>query len=288
MVTCGWSVWCLLGDRLGWVVLLPAVIVVGYLLTLAYEFAAMLSTFQPADVLRPRLGDVLRAWFAEAAIAPLVFLWWQPWRSRSVADRLTMRPVGRRGFVFVHGFFCNRGIWTRWLRRSDRDFVALDLEPVFGSIDEYAGSIDDAVNRVRRSTGMAPVVVAHSMGGLAVRAWLASSGRVSEVHRVVTIATPHGGTRAASLHARARNLAQMAVGSAWLADLTAREDLATRSRFVCFWGHCDNIVFPVRSARLEGADNRHIAATPHVKMVFHPHIYAAVIALADEPSEASR
>ncbi len=265
---------------------MPAVIVAGYLATLACEFTWMLSTYERGDVLRPRLGQIFRAWITEATIGPAVFLWWQPFRSRVIPDRLTPRPCGRRGMVFVHGFFCNRGVWTRWLRRTDRNFVAVDLEPAFGSIDRYGDAIGQAVDRITQSTGMTPIVVAHSMGGLAVRAWLASDGQADKVHRVVTIATPHAGTRAAR-YAGSRNGAQMAEGSAWLAELAAREDPKVRPRFVCFWGHCDNIVFPVRSAMLDGADNRHLTATPHVRMVFHRDIFAAVMALADDDAVPS-
>ena len=50
-----------------------------------------------------------------------------------------------------------------------------------------------------------------------------------------------------------------------------------RARFVCFWSHCDNIVFPTRSATLPGADNRHLEATPHVRMVYHPDVFAEVM-----------
>jgi len=73
------------------------------------------------------------------------------------------------------------------------------------------------------------------------------------------------------------NTAQMRLGSDWLAQLAARESAASRGRFICFWGHCDNIVFPTRSATLAGADNRHLPATPHVQMVEHPAVVEEVL-----------
>jgi hypothetical protein len=69
----------------------------------------------------------------------------------------------------------------------------------------------------------------------------------------------------------------MRVGSDWLARLAASEIPATRARFTCFWSHCDNIVFPTRSATLAGADNRHLPVTPHVQMVEHPAVFAEVV-----------
>ena len=153
--------------------------------------------------------------------------------------------------------------------------VAVSLEPVFGSIDDYRETIADAMSRLEQATGLAPVIVAHSMGGLAARAWLAAQPD-ARCHRLVTIASPHAGTRLGA-HGRGANIAQMRLGSDWLAQLAARESPASRERFTCFWSHCDNIVFPTRSATLAGADNRHLAGTPHVQMVEHPAVFEEVL-----------
>ena len=154
----------------------------------------------------------------------------------------------------------------------------MNLEPVFGAIDDYRDTIQAAVENMRQATSLAPVVVAHSMGGLAVRAWLAASVDGSAVHRVVTIASPHAGTRLAR-HSFAANVAAMRVDSAWLRDLWSRESAATREKFVCFWSHCDNIVFPTRSATLPEADNRHLQATAHVQMALHPAVLETILQL---------
>ena len=58
--------------------------------------------------------------------------------------------------VLVHGFLCNRGFWTPWLpllRERGHAFVAVDLEPPFGSIDDYAGTIDAARAAGNRAAG---------------------------------------------------------------------------------------------------------------------------------------
>jgi triacylglycerol esterase/lipase EstA (alpha/beta hydrolase family) len=113
------------------------------------------------------------------------------------------------------------------------------------------------------------------MGGLAARAWLAAQPD-APLHRLVTIATPHAGTRLGA-HGRGANINQMRLGSDWLEQLAGRENAASRARFTCFWSHCDNIVFPTRNATLPGADNRHLAVTPHVQMVDHPAVFEEVL-----------
>lgn len=257
-----------------------SVVLLGYGGVLAIEFAWLRSSYAADDPMRPRLGQLARAWATEVSAAPRVFLWRQPFRWRSEADHVPVAASGQRGVVFVHGFFCNRGLWNRSLRRLRQDripFVAVNLEPIFGSIDDYGTTIAAAAARLQQVTGLAPLIVAHSMGGLAVRAWLAAQP-ATPVHRVVTIASPHAGTRLGA-HGHGANIRQMRLGSDWLAQLARGESAMSRARFTCFWSHCDNIVFPTRSATLAGADNRHLAVTPHVHMVDHPAVLEEVLRL---------
>jgi triacylglycerol esterase/lipase EstA (alpha/beta hydrolase family) len=148
--------------------------------------------------------------------------------------------------------------------------VAVNLEPPFGPIDAYAAAIDDAVARVTAATGRPPLLVCHSMGGLAARAWLRSSapGRVCHV---VTIGTPHGGTwlgRFSHLH----NGRQMRLGSQWVRALP--QDIASQVPFTCWYSNCDNIVFPASTATLPGADNRLVRGAAHVELAFRPEVFA--------------
>ena len=154
---------------------------------------------QRSDVIWPiASSDLFRAWVAETWAALRAFLWRQPFRSHAFPDNWD-HGQGKRGLLLVHGFVCNRGVWNGWyprLLRSGTPYIGLNLEPAFGSIDNYAGQIGGAIDRLKRSTGLAPVVVAHSMGGLAVRAWLRHCDQqdLDKVHRVVTLGSPHRGT----------------------------------------------------------------------------------------------
>ena len=67
------------------------------------------------------------------------------------------------------------------------------------------------------------------------------------------------------------------IDSPWLQALSRAEGDGAHGRFTCFWGHCDNIVFPTRGATLPGADNRHLVQTPHVAMAFHPEVFDHVL-----------
>jgi triacylglycerol lipase len=281
------------GARLGlplFVAAIPAAIAVSYVAVLAVEFGLLWRAYPQTDPDRPRIVELLRAWVAEATGAPRVFLWRQPFRSQSEGDHLPASAQGRRGVLFVHGFFCNRGLWNPWMRRlrgADVPFIAVSLEPIFASIDRYRPVIEAAVRDLEAATSLPPVIVAHSMGGLAVRAWLRDHAQSERFHRVVTIASPHAGTRMA-VSGFGANIRQMRPGSNWLRALDAQTPASLRERFVCFWGPCDNIVVPTRSATLAGAVNRRLGATPHVQMVYHPAVVDEVLRLVGASSAPSK
>jgi triacylglycerol esterase/lipase EstA (alpha/beta hydrolase family) len=184
--------------------------------------------------------------------------------------------------VFVHGFICNRGLWNPWLARLtklDRAFVAVDLEPVFGDIDDYAQTIERAVRRVEAATGLAPIIVAHSMGGLAARAWLrtrvtrARSDGHDDVARIITIGTPHRGTWLAGL-ALTKNSKQMRTRSAWMTALAETELESLGGLFTCWWSECDQIVFPPPTAVLPGSEGRLIRGVGHVALAEREEIWS--------------
>jgi triacylglycerol esterase/lipase EstA (alpha/beta hydrolase family) len=120
------------------------------------------------------------------------------------------------------------------------------------------------------------VIVAHSMGGLAVRAWMAEHEGDLRVHHVITIGSPHRGTFLGRF-GFAPNTRQMRIASRWQQRLAAREPAQRFRRFTCFYGHCDNIVFPASTATLPGADNRHLMGIAHVHMAHHDEVFSEVL-----------
>jgi triacylglycerol lipase len=250
-------------------------------LVLALEFALAAWVNRTDPVPHPTLGQRLAAWWQEATYTPAIFLWRQPFRWRDYPDDPI--PPGEAfaggAVVFVHGFVCNRGFWAPWmqaLRSAGIPFASVNLEPVFGSIDAGIPLIEAAVSRAEQLGRRAPVLVCHSMGGLAARAWLASEpGNLTRVGRVITIGSPHHGTWLARW-SRVTNGRQMRQNSDWLQALSARErELHGQSayqRFICFHSHTDHIVFPDSTALLPGADNRHVPGAPHVALAFHPRV----------------
>ena len=257
-------------------------LVLGHPTMLAVEFAVARRIGRRANGERVPIGSLARAWLGEWRMSTVVFGWRMPWRSNAWPDHLPRSARGLRGVVFVHGYLCNRGIWNRWLERLtklDRAFVAVTLEPVFGEIDGYADTIERAVRRVEYVTGLAPIVVAHSMGGVAVRAWLrtregrATSHGHEHVARVITIATPHRGTWLAGL-ALSANARQMRTGSAWMAALGSAEAPDRAAMFTSWWCECDQIVFPAPTSVLARSESHQVRGVAHVALVDREEIWA--------------
>jgi len=271
-IALGWAgVWWHLGAPL---VALSGVAVVAtaFLWVLSLQFVLMALTNRAHHVPREGVAIVLKAWAVEVLTAICVFGWRQPFRSRAVAD-VPGRP-GQRGIVFIHGYVCNRGIWNPWLRWCAREGVpctAVNLEPVFSSLDAYSPIVDRAVREMQASTGLAPLIVCHSMGGLVARHWLATATAASSrAHHIITIGSPHHGTWLARL-SRTINSRQMRLRSHWVSTLAAGE-ARRHALFTCFYSHCDNIVFPAEVATLRQADNRRVRGVAHVAMAYHPEV----------------
>ena len=158
-LACAWFGWFATRGRWGWAVLGALLIVVGYAIFLAVEL--LLLAWQHGDDPTPRAGaaQLWRAWWGEVRTAPRVFCWRQPFRSLAEPDSLPAGCTGATGVLLVHGFVCNRGLWTPWMARWRAEgvpFVAVNLEPVFGSIDDYPPIIEAAMRRLEAATGEKP------------------------------------------------------------------------------------------------------------------------------------
>lgn len=287
----GWWGWCAWRGLGGGVALGPVLALLSLnplALGLEHCLAAAVHGRDPAP--RPSGGQRLRAWWCEWRQSSRVFGWEMPFASARWPDALPATPgEGGRGVLLIHGYLCNRGCWNGWYPRLRADgvpFLGVSLEPVFGSIDDYADQVDAALTRLHRTTGQAPLVVCHSMGGVVLRAWRRSRLARGEeaavvdarVHHVLTIGTPHQGTWLARF-GRRTNAVQMRQGSAWLQALAASESPAWRARFTCVWSACDNVVFPPGCAVLDGAVSMPRPGRAHLDLLADPAVFERVLAL---------
>ena len=207
------------------------------------------------------------------------------WHVPRGCARMTVHPQGAHvPVLLVHGYGCNSGYWAHLVPLLDRDGIShasVDLEPVAGSIDDYAPLLEERVQALCAATGAARIaIVAHSMGGLAARAWMRRYGS-ARVARVITLGTPHHGTALARFGPGA-NAVQMRRDGPWLRDLAASEGPDVRARIVSIYTHHDNIVAPQDSSVLPGARNVAFGGVGHVALGSNPRVLAEVLQLLRE------
>ena len=270
--TTGWTTGC-------WAALY--MLVLGHPTLLAFEMLVARRVAARKGGARARWRDLPRAVVREWIESTAIFGWRMPWRSNAIEDHLPKTSRGLRGVVFVHGYICNRGLWNPWMKRLlklDRAFVAVSLEPVFASLDDYVPQLERAVRRMEAATGLAPIIVAHSMGGLVARAWLRSraahkrSDGTDEAARLITIGTPHRGTWLAGF-ARTPNARQMRLDSPWMAALVAIEPPTLPALITSWWSECDQIVYPPPTAVFPGSEAKQLRGVGHIALTAREEIW---------------
>ncbi|MFA7665827.1 MAG: alpha/beta fold hydrolase [Burkholderiaceae bacterium] len=214
---------------------------------------------------RVRFG-ALRAWLGESLAAVRCFLLTMPWLGeRPVASGTNPK---RLPVLLVHGYFCNQAVWrplARQLAARGHPVAAVNLEPPLGSIDDYVAQIEQAAAGLLARTGRRQLaLVGHSMGGLAIRAWLAEHGS-TRAAALITLGSPHQGTWSARF-GLGRNARQMEPESPWLRHLAERETPAIRARFTVILTVHDGIVMPPALLQLPGARHHAFAGIGHLQL----------------------
>ncbi len=189
--------------------------------------------------------------------------------------------------LLLHGYGANSGFWkplSKRLSGAGISHAAIDLEPLLGSIDDYAELIETSAQQLCCDNDVETIViVGHSMGGLAARAWLRRYGTV-KVASIITLGTPHFGSTLAGygMGENARQMLPMVSGAKtenhWLKILANSESSTVRARMRSIYSRHDNIVSPQQSAQLPGAANVALDLIGHVALGFDSEVMAMLMA----------
>jgi pimeloyl-ACP methyl ester carboxylesterase len=186
--------------------------------------------------------------------------------------------------LLLHGFVDNRSAFAmlrRSLLRNGWTWVqALNYSPLTTDIRTAAEALGPHIDQICRQSGKRRVdIVAHSLGGLVARYYVQRLGGDARVRTLVTLGTPHSGTRAVpalSPHPLAR---QMRPGSEVLTELAAPAK-GCRTRFVAFWSDLDQVMIPAEAARLEHRDlrteNIKVTGIGHLSLPVHGAVAAEI------------
>jgi triacylglycerol lipase len=166
--------------------------------------------------------------------------------------------------------------------------AALTFERPTGSNQEHADEIATAVQALLESSGAPKIdVVAHSMGGLAVRAYLRGAG-ANTIRRVAFLGTPHHGTYSAYL-AFGDGREEMIPGSEFLTALNAGPPVPEGVEAMTIRTPIDALVLPIESAMLDGVPNHQICCPTHAGLLRSLDVYRVVrlfLAEGNDPGAA--
>jgi triacylglycerol lipase len=157
--------------------------------------------------------------------------------------------------------------------------VALSFRDPFGSNHAHAEEIDGAVRTLMALTGARQVdVVAHSMGGLAVRYYLRTGETAAAIRRAIFLGTPHRGTAAAIL-AWGDGGREMVPGSDFLMGLNQGRPVPEGVEALAIRTPVDLRVIPASSGRLAGpgVENVEICCPSHNALVDHEETFLEIL-----------
>ena len=159
--------------------------------------------------------------------------------------------------LLLHGLVDNRSIFTvlrRALRRRGFGRIwTMNYHVMTHDVRVAAQRLAATIEAVCEQTGYERIhVIGHSMGGIIARYYVQRMGGDARVHTLVTLGSPHGGTRAAHLLPRGV-CRQLTPRSDVIAEL-AKPAAGCRTRFVSFWSDLDGLISPKASARIDHPD----------------------------------
>lgn len=215
------------------------------------------------------VGVVVEAAWCTAHLA--VYPWGLVAERRDAAHgyRLEHLPPVQRGLLIgdvvaagtpillVHGMVDNRSVFTLLqrglLRRGFGRVHTLNYSLLTNDVRDAAARLAAEVELLVAETGYERIhVVGHSMGGLIARYYVQRLGGHERVHTLVTLGTPHGGTRLA--HLWPSNLCrQLRPGSDVLREMDEAAP-GCDTRFICYWSDLDQMIAPQRNGRLVHGD----------------------------------
>ncbi|MGW7044554.1 esterase/lipase family protein [Streptomyces avermitilis] len=200
------------------------------------------------------------------------------------ADTTPLPTEAKPPVVLLHGFIDNRSVFVL-LRRSltqhgRQQIESLNYSPLTCDIRTAAELLGRHIEVICERTGHARVdIVGHSLGGLIARYYVQCLGGDIRVRTLVTLGTPHSGTRVVPLANAHPIVRQMRPGSEVIEELQ-RPAPGCRTHFVSFWSDLDHLMDPLESACVEHPDlmvqNVRVSGIGHLALPVHPAVATGI------------
>ena len=178
--------------------------------------------------------------------------------------------------LLIHGLYSRRTVWTflAWyLRKKGYAVFTVDYCSC-GTPEAAVAKLDERIRQVEYTHG-APLCIAHSLGGVLLRIWMTRQVNQSRICGVISMATPHGGSKLAVLAPTAFGR-MLQPGSALLTEMTRIRELTVPC--LAMLNPRDQAILPL-DAQLppEGWTTRHLPSAGHFTMLFRRDIAQIVL-----------
>lgn len=250
------------------------------LLTYAFfwvEIAGSPYRMRLQEVSRSHVGRVLLGAILSSAVSMLVVVVCFPLQFWKTLWRPPQQPKRESPPVFlVHGLYHNASAWVLyrwWLKRAGFANVYCWSYNSFGpSFDQIVKGYHEWVQEImdrHYPAGQQAMMIGHSLGGLIIRAFLAGSASAQQVPAIVTLGTPHQGSKLAALGFS--RLARSLIYQGALVQDLEQSVLPEEVKRLAVLSPTDNMVLPPEALRSAQDGWQYLETSPisHVALLYH-------------------
>ena len=233
---------------------------------------AALPGEEPLRPLSVVLGIVKEA----AALTLLVASY--PLRLIHDASPARTRHHGEVPVILVHGYGGNSAnfLFMQWRLkwRGWSNVYSVSYTPPHINARKLSQQVVDHVQRILDATGAEKAhLICHSMGVPLTRYAMKNLGLDGKVDRVVTLGSPHYGSRIAALFPPLGAAAQLRYQSPFIRELATGEPCPGSARYFSIYSNMDNFVLPVSTAVLHGAEeNINVPYLGHCALLYSTRV----------------
>lgn len=181
--------------------------------------------------------------------------------------------------LLIHGYMMRGWVLLYIKKRLQNDgwnqVYTWNYIPPFKNIPYYADQLGDKVSDILTETGQSKIIlIGHSMGGLLARYYISHLGGNSCAKKLITLATPHKGTKLWPFTCSPCGL-EMRPGSDFLKNL---KPVPARTKTLSIYSSFDEIVLPYQNCFLSGknVENKEFDDLGHMRLIYSPKVYEEI------------
>ncbi len=239
-----------------------------------------------------RLWAAVLAMLGEAGSLLLLFLLY-PLRLIHDASPVRTRHHAETPVILVHGYGGNSAnfLLMQWRLkwRGWSNVYSVSYTPPHINARKLSQQVVDHVERILNATGAEKAhLVCHSMGGPLARYALKNLGLAGKVDKVITLGSPHYGSRVAALFPPVGAAAQLRYNSPFIRELANEETCPGGARYFSLYSNLDNFILPSSAAVLHGAEeNVHVPYLGHASLLYSTRMLEEVERCLLKPEQTS-